>query len=126
MYLCVRCINFLLKCLSQARKVGCHVFVCQVYQLFIEVSTPSQESGLSCMCVSGVSTFYWSVLSKPGKWVVMYLCVRCINFLLKCLSQAMKVGCHVFVCLCQVVFLFLFFILSINHSIKLKNESIIE
>ena len=26
------------------------------------------------------TTFYWSACTKPGKWVVMYLCVRGIDF----------------------------------------------
>jgi len=25
-------------------------------------------------------TFYWSACTKPGKWVVMYLCVRGFDF----------------------------------------------
>jgi hypothetical protein len=68
------------------------------------------------MKVSGhvfVSTFYWSTCTKPGKWMVMYLCQlvietpvpsheskqSCIyvNFLLKHLYQVRKVSGHVYV-----------------------------
>jgi len=30
--------------------------------------------------VEPAATLYWSVCAKPGRWAVMYMCIRCINF----------------------------------------------
>jgi len=52
--------------------------ICVLVVSMLSLSSPSQESGRSCICVLGVS----------GKCVVMYLCVRGVR----------KVCGHVFVC----------------------------
>ena len=77
------------------------------------VSLPNQESDWSCICVLG---YRYQAHTKPGKWLVMYLCVKsivtkpvpsqesdwsCICVLgvsLPSLYQARKVIGHVYVC----------------------------
>ena len=34
---------------------------------------------LCVRCTKPGTTLYWSACNKPGKWTVMYLCVRCIK-----------------------------------------------
>ena len=69
--------------------------------LCVRVSLPDQESEWSCICVLGyryqtrkVSGHVFvckGIVTRPGKWVVMYLCIR---ISLPSLYQARKVSGH--------------------------------
>ena len=77
----------ILKCLHQAWRVYCCVYVC-----YIEVPVPSMESVLLCICL-----LYWSACTKHGECTVVYMFV-----ILKCLYQAWRVYCCVYVCYIEV------------------------
>jgi hypothetical protein len=98
------------------------MYICVV----IEVSVPSQERELSCIselllrCLYQARKesyhvylcCYWGVCTRPGKRVIMYICVvievyvpsqerelSCISvLLLRCLYQARKESYHVYLC----------------------------
>jgi hypothetical protein len=46
------------------------VFVCEG---IVTKRVPSQESEWSCICVL---VYRYQACTKPGKWVVVYLCIR--------------------------------------------------
>ena len=66
---CICVLGVSLPSLYQARKVIGHVSVCQGY-----LYQGRKVSGHVSVCQG----YHYQACTKPGKWVVMYLCVRCI------------------------------------------------